>query len=145
MYWDTSALLKLYVDESDSSAYWELLLASKRCVYTSTLARAETLCALVRKHHCGDLDSSGVGALLKRFRDDIGGGRIVLVGVSEEVHSAVERLAAILGHGPIPMLRTLDMIHLGSAVASRSKEIVVADHRLRLAAASAGLRVLPVK
>ena len=73
-YWDTSALLKLYVDEPDSSEFWGLLLGSKHGVRTSTIARTEMYCALRKKETLKELKAGGAAALFDKFREDVANG-----------------------------------------------------------------------
>lgn len=143
-YWDTSALLKLYVDEPDSSEFWELLLASKEGVWTSTIARTEMFCTLQRKQQLGELQAGGAAAVYERFCKDVEKGRVGLIGLTEDVHREAERVGPLLSEKKPPLLvRSLDLIHLASALAAKSRELVATDVRLRDVASVAGLRVLP--
>jgi hypothetical protein len=76
-YWDTSALLKLYVDEPDSSEFWGLLLGSKHGVRTCT----EMYCALRKKENLKELKAGGAAALFDKFRQDVANGRVALLGL----------------------------------------------------------------
>jgi len=58
-YWDTSALLKLYVPEHDSGYFLDLVVSSGRPIVSSAIAAAEILCTLYRKECAGDLKSGG--------------------------------------------------------------------------------------
>jgi predicted nucleic acid-binding protein len=143
-YWDTSALLKLYVDETDSSEFWELLLASNEGVWTSTIARTEMFCTLRRKQQLGELQAGGAAALYERFCKDVDKGRLALIGLTEDVHREAERMGPLLSERKPPLLvRSLDLIHLATALAAKSRDLVATDVRLRDVASVAGLRVLP--
>ena len=143
-YWDTSALLKLYIDEPDSSEFWELLRLPRNGVWTSTIARTEMFCALQRKQRLGELQAGGAAAVYQRFFKDVEKGRIALIGLTEDVHREAERVGAVLSDKKPPLrVRSLDLIHLASALAAKSRELVATDVRLRDVATVAGLRVLP--
>ncbi len=124
VYLDSSALLKLVAKEPESTAlrrYWQLL--GRRV--SSALARAEVLRA-----------AYGIGPEpLLRARDVLR--RLDLLTIDEEL---LERAAFL---EPLT-LRTLDAIHLASALAlgSELEEVVTYDKRMAEAALGLGLRVV---
>jgi hypothetical protein len=62
------------------------------------------------------------------------------------VHREAERLGQRLPKSKAPLLlRSLDLIHIASAVVGKSVEIVATDVRLRDVASEIGLRVLPTR
>lgn len=143
-YWDTSAALKLYVAEPDSARFLDLIASSVEPILTSAIASAELLCAFHRKEAGGDLRRGSAGALFRRFRSDCAAGRIVLIPYGTDVLEEAEKLArlAYAGRQPTPV-RSLDLIHVASAVASGARRMVATDRRLRELAARTRLEILP--
>jgi predicted nucleic acid-binding protein len=146
LYWDTSALLKLYVMEADSSQFTQLLLKSNQAIATSTIADTEILCAVYRKESAGGLKSGGAAAVLQKFQEDCRAGRIVRISYSEDVIIGARQIVRLAfgGQGPV-MLRALDAIHLASAAVIDARAIVATDLRLREMALKIGLAILPPK
>ncbi len=127
LYIDTSALLKRVVVEAESMAVQELLRdrnAAGDLLTTSSLAWLEVWRAL-RRAAVADVESMANGALS---------------GVAELPLDALVLLRARrVGTGD---LRTLDAIHLASAVVIGADLLVTYDDRLAGAAQAVGLNVL---
>lgn len=104
-YFDTSALVKRYVDE-EGRAKVQQLLRRHQCV-TSALLPVEFRSALRRRVGDGSLEARRVPEIWKRFASDRE--FWALIDVTDEVLQAAEGLVA--AHP----LRTLDAIHLASA------------------------------
>jgi predicted nucleic acid-binding protein len=134
-YFDTSALIKRYVDEEGRRDVLQLL-RQHQCV-TSQLLSVELRSALRRRVADGSLDARRVPEILKRFAADRE--FWALVEVTSEVLQAAERLVA--AHP----LRTLDAIHVASAelfadrLASPELTFVSADARQTAVAAAIGM------
>ena len=124
IYLDTSALLKLFVHEPESSAlsHWLTQQTGTRVV-TSELTRLETLRACRREY---------VDLLLQAQ---------AFLGFLDVVALAGDILEDAV-HVGTPTLRSLDAIQLASALAIEEEltAFVVYDERLFEAAAAAGLR-----
>ncbi len=143
-YWDTSALVKLYVAESDSPGFLVLARQTEGPMLSSSIAAVEALCTLHRKERDGDLSAGGARLLFREFASDVKAGRIITVPYGADVAVEAEKLVHLAFGQPRPVLvRTLDAIHLASALAVKAKVMVAADARLRDLASLAGLRVLP--
>jgi len=144
MYWDTSALLKLYVAENDSGYFIGLIAKSDQAIVCSAISAIEILCALYRKERNRELKPGSAKAALQRFRADSVAGRLVIVPYGEDVIAAAAKIVeqAYLSAQPV-MLRSLDAIHMASATIVGSKIMVVTDARLRDVAAMARMLVLP--
>jgi predicted nucleic acid-binding protein len=143
-YWDTSALLKLYVPEDDSGYFLDLVVASDQPIVSSAIATAEMLCALYCKECAGDLKSGGALAAYRKFLGDCRAGRIVLVPYGEQVFTAAEEIVRLAFRRARPvMVRSLDAIHVASAVTARARIMVATDTRLRQVAAMAKLKLMP--
>ena len=142
-YWDTSALLKLYVNETDS-AYFETLAAENRPIFTADIAREEMLCTLYRKELEGNVEPGSADLLFKQFLSDESAGRVVIVPNGRDVVTEAERLVKrCYAVTPLLMVRSLDVIHVASALVGKAKTVVATDSRLRAAAGAMGLNVLP--
>jgi predicted nucleic acid-binding protein len=130
-YFDTSVLLKRYVREADSERAQELL--RRHLVVTSVLTR---------RHMAGELDQADLKAIVRQLARDRQ--RWHLVEVTAEV---LDRAEAVVGRVNV---RTLDAIHLGSALAvdaalnapAHSMPFVTGDERQRDAAQALGMQVV---
>lgn len=124
-YLDTSAAMKLLVEERESRALTTYLTSSdvgERQVVASWLLHTELHCAANR--HPGDVDLESVGLVLDT---------VTLVDVSR---------GDLLTAGALPgRLRSNDAIHLAVALRVGVEEMVTYDAELASAAAAAGLAV----
>jgi len=133
-YFDSSALLKLFLPESGSEEA-KLVWGSGIRRTTSRIAHAELACALgaaVRRGRLAHPDAGAVdGTFLRRNTDLI------------EADDGIVTGAAVLGvrHG----LKGLDAIHVSSALSLREFDPLVVswDERQRAAARAEGLPVYP--
>jgi len=134
-YFDTSALIKRYVDE-DGRRDVLRLLRRHQCV-TSRVLSVEVRSALRRRVTDGSLDARRVPQILKRFAADRE--FWALVEVTSEVLQAAEKIVAT------HPLRTLDAIHVASAglfadrLATAEITFVSADARQAAVAAAIGM------
>ncbi len=143
-YWDTSALFKVYAPEDDSGYFLDLVVSSDQPIVSSAIATAEMLCALYRKEWAGDLHSGGALATYRKFLGDCQAGRIVLVPYGEQVFMAAEEIVRLAFRVARPvMVRSLDAIHVASAVTAQARVMVATDARLRTVAAIAKLKLVP--
>jgi uncharacterized protein len=126
IYLDSSALVKLVVTEPESEALFELLGAWPDRV-SSALALTEVPRALSR---------GGFGPAERRRADQIFS-HVVLVGLDRRILTAAASLAPL-------SLRTLDAIHLATALAVREDlgGLITYDARLSVAARHVDLEVL---
>lgn len=122
LYLDASALVKLAVREPETEALSAWLAG--HALSSSELARAE----LVRACRLTDGSAARVAEAHRLL------GELDLIAVSREVLE----LAAVAGP---PRLRTLDAIHLATALLAQPDQLVAYDRRLLDAAAAAGLSV----
>jgi predicted nucleic acid-binding protein len=134
-YFDTSALVKRYIDESGRREVLQLLRRHE-CVASAVLP-VELRSALRRRVTEGALEAARLPEILKRVSADRAYWTLVEVG--PEVLAAAEKLVAV------HPLRTLDAIHVGSAqmfaagVSEADLMFVSADKRQTEAAAVIGL------
>ena len=141
MFADTSAIVKLYVEEVSAE-----VMRSITDVAISELTRVELPAALWRKHRAGELSSESAGVLSGAFEADYyrseGDGRYTVVRVSDAIMVTAALLVARSD------LRAGDAIQLASAVLARQAEpelttFAAFDARLRTAAAIEGFALLP--
>src|SRR5215210_4084498 len=107
LYLDTTALVKLYLDEEDSEAVHEAVEAAEG-VATSTVAYAETRAAFARRERFGDLDDEGLRRAVGAFDGDWRS--FVRISVSNLVAYRAGEMAERYA------LRGFDAVHLASAV-----------------------------
>lgn len=140
-YFDTSAVIKRYVDDPGRRQVLQLL--RRHACVTSAVLPVELRSALRRRVSEGSLDGERVPEILKRFAGDRA--FWTSVGVSTEVLAAAETLVA--SHP----LRALDAIHVASAqlFATRLTAprliFVSADARQTTAAAAVGLTTRQIR
>jgi uncharacterized protein len=136
VYFDSSALVKLVVDEPGSELAAEIWDGCDAAV-ASRLAYPEVRAALAAASRNHDLDADGLAAAEQAWEDYWPAARPV------ELTQAVERNAGELASRHA--LRGADAVHLASALAVGDTELIVAvwDRRLHAGARAAGLRVAP--
>ena len=136
--WDSSALVKLYADEERAveARSWGGPIA------ISALSLAEVLAAVWGKVARDELDDEQAATLDRAFIADIRGGRFAVLPVADPV--VVRSLACVRRH----RLRGADAVQLASALVAREADpdvntMAVFDRRLRTAASTEGLALLP--
>lgn len=143
IYWDTSCILKLYTAESDSSQWQKVAVGQDDELVSSALLETEMAYAFEQKEQRGDIKPGGAQALIRLFRRDMKEGRFVLYPVGRDVLSTAATIASSCYHArpPIP-LRTLDGLHLATALLLKCRAIATADSRMKAAAALLKLPVI---
>jgi uncharacterized protein len=136
-YFDTSALVKRYVQEPGRREVLQLL--RRYDVVTSAILPIELRSAVRRRVSEGSLDASRVPEILKRIAADRGYWTMVAVG-----HDIVTAAETLVADHP---LRTLDAIHVASAqlfvsrMAMSELMFVTSDGRQTAVAAAVGMFV----
>ena len=139
-YFDTSVLVKRYVQEPGSAAARRLL--QRYQFLSSAVAPVEVLSVVNRRRTLGELTQRDYVAIRSRLRKDHSYWELVEVG--EIVLNHAEDLAQKTG------LRTLDALHLASALTFQAASglivpFITADGRQRNAAATLGLNLIWVE
>jgi predicted nucleic acid-binding protein len=138
LYAESSAVLAWLLTERGSDHAHDLLTTAST-VATSALTLVECERGLLRAHLHGRLSDSQLARRKAQLAAAAVGWNIAPVG-DEVLHRASERF-------PNEPVRTLDAIHLATALLARSTvpdvSVISLDHRIRTAAAALGFEVLP--
>lgn len=139
---DSSAVVKLYADESDADR-----VRRRLSLVISQLARVEVPAALWRKNRIGELSTSDTAVLVEAFEADFYGteseeSRFMVMAVTEAV---LDHAAQLVGRYD---LRPHDGVQLASACEMKRAfgepvVFLVFDKALGAAAAAEGLRIEP--
>lgn len=140
IYWDTSCVLKLYAPEADSCAYLRLA-ESFGPLATSDLTKSELFYALLRKQAAGAISAGSAKIVFKKFLSDETKGRFIFFPVGEDVQMQARTVALRCYRAAVPVpIRTLDGLHLATALVATVEEIATADERMLQALPLLGLR-----
>jgi len=136
-YFDTSVLMKRYVQE-DGSAQARALLRRYRFL-SSAIAPLEALSAIYRRHVAGEIADQDLVGLVSRIQRDRGYWE--LIEMSPEILARAEQVIKDT------TLRTLDAIHVASVILFQSDSgirvpLITADWRQREGARRLGLDVI---
>ena len=143
VFWDTSALLKLYVAEPDSNAF-ATIARSEEPLAISAWTTHEMLCGLHRKELLRDLKAGGAEAIYQSILQQVTSGALHVISYTATVaQRTTEVIRGCYGARTPVAIRSLDALQLGSALAGGAIEMVSADARMRAGAKIFNLRVLP--
>lgn len=140
VYLDTSALAKLYVQESGSDAL-EAALLRRTDLVISDLGVTELCSALGRRSRDGELGIRQARAVHARILRDLAEERYRRAELASEVHREAERL--LLVPRLTVRLRAADALHVALARAAGVGALLTFDRRMRAAAEELGLFELP--
>ncbi|KAA1258038.1 Ribonuclease VapC46 [Rubripirellula obstinata] len=143
IYWDTSALLKLYAPETDSSDYRRLLISKPEPIAISTLHFVELYYALVAKECRGEIQPGAAKLLFQSFRRHVDERRYMSIEVDAKATAfSCQILDQCMGiANPIP-LRSLDGLHLGPMKSAGVTQLVAADLRMKHAAQAVSFAII---
>ena len=142
-YWDTSALVKLYVSEPDSQQFVAHLAATGPAT-SSELARWEIFRVFARKEADKVITTGAAETVFARFSADVASGRITFLPMSGDTEDHFRKLTLMLHRLAPPLFtRTLDAIHLATAQLHQAVELVATDVNLRKCAVAVGLKIFP--
>lgn len=136
VYFDSSALVKLVVDEGGSDLAARLWDGCDAAL-SSRLAYPEVRAALAAARRNNDLDQDDLAVALRSWEEFWSAVRPI------ELTASVERHAGVLTERHA--LRGADAVHLASALATATPNLVVAvwDRRLHAGAAAEDIAVAP--
>lgn len=136
-YFDSSALIKHYIDE-DGSAQVDRLFAAKQPLITSALTYAEVYAALHRLRRANAMSGAVLQRLCVSVEDDWQ--EFSVVELHEEIRQKIPQLCR-----DFP-LRGCDAVHLASALSIAERgarlQFICADRKLLNAAQDAGLAII---
>ena len=142
-YWDSSALVKLYVQELDSEEFRELALNASR-VATGSLTRHEVRTVFRRREEEGVLRSGESASLYDELSADIAATDVVIQPETPDTEREFGAVLEVCFSQTLPtFIRTNDALHLASAKVAGEREFITADMRQRAAAMLMGFTVLP--
>jgi predicted nucleic acid-binding protein len=143
-FWDTSALVKLYVRERDSDRFREMVRTSASVPLISQLSLSEMHRALWAKEFARAIPENRAEPTFRKFRCDIEARSIEIIPFGRDVQDEFDRIVPLCYRAmPVVPLRALDGLLLASALMARTRELVSTDSRMRAAGALLRLRVLP--
>jgi predicted nucleic acid-binding protein len=142
-FWDTSALVKLYIPESDSTDFAGIAGAIGPLV-VAAITPYEARTVFRRRELEGMIPAGGAIACHHRLMSDVKAGRIRVIpdsaDLEREFGAVVDRCFSAT---PPIYVRTYDALHLAAARVAGENEFVSADIRQRAAAARLGFTVIP--
>lgn len=143
-YWDTSALFKLYAQEADSEWFSDYLSRSDSIVHSSAITAVEIVSASYRQLRAKNLNPSVSSKIAEKLKKDRDARLLIQIPCSDDVVSQAQQVIERAAHHHPPiMIRSMDAIHVASALISGAKTMVATDDRLRVVAALNGLRLIP--
>jgi uncharacterized protein with PIN domain len=143
LFWDTSAVLKLYVDEPDAKPF-RTLAQRPESLLISALAVHELHCGLHRKEFVKALKPGMAEVLYHAFRDEIEAEYFRLIAYNSRVEQrALEVVRQCYGANAPVLVRVLDALQLASALTAGATDMVCTDTRMRHGATLLGMKVFP--
>lgn len=139
-YWDTSCVLALYVPERISLQVSQLASVEKGPIHSSAILEFEMTFAIHAKEVRGEIPRGSSERVLSRFQTDLQRGRFLLVPLGIDIKASAKEIATeILQMEPTVFLRTLDGIHIATALELGSSELITADKKMADAANLLGI------
>lgn len=141
-YWDTSCILALYVTDALSRQIAARASKEKQALASSAILEYEMTFALHAKEAKGEIPPDSAARALAKFQSDLHKGRFLLAPLGQDIKiRATEAARATLRNDPPLFLRTLDGIHIATALQLQSVELITADKRMAAAARILGISV----
>ncbi len=143
IYWDTSCVIKLYAQESDSDVWEQHAVGANDGLIASALMRTEAAYAFRQKESRGEIKPGAAEALLGLLDGDIKAGRYQMIPVGGDVLAEACTIAQECYLADLPVFtRTLDGIHLATARLLKCKRVATSDVRMRVAAEFLGFALI---
>jgi predicted nucleic acid-binding protein len=139
---DSSLIVALYLAEADSARADAACASVTPPIRLTDWHRVEIANAFQRAVKNGRITAAQAALLWQDFTADIAAGRFEIVAID---HAVVLNLTLVLTqkHTAIIGTRTLDLIHIASALDMGEADFLSFDHRQGQAARMEGLNVLP--
>lgn len=142
-YVDSSALVPVYVPERYSAAARSALRGSPQVPYTSLHAlEVPNAFALLRGRRLISVEEHL--AVRTHLQDDIDALRLVPIALDWE-QAFADAFELSQHHTPTLLARSLDLLHVAAAHATRCRVFVSADDRQLAVAKASGLKVVDIK
>lgn len=138
VYVDSSAIVKVYLPESDSDRV-DRMLRGRTDLVISELVVTEIISSAARRMREGTLSASDVRSLQRTILSDVESQRVRLVDLRSSTHREAERILITVR----ATLRAADSLHLALALESECRTVMTFDARLAAAAEAVGLDVAP--
>ena len=139
-YYDTGLLLKLYTAEPESPAVQAFVHHRAQAIQITDLHHAECVSAFRLKQFRGECTATEATGALKLLEEDIRAGVLRMVAVEwSQVWKKCRSLAE--AHAALTGCRTLDALHVASALMLGAREFITSDHRQTAFASKVGLSV----
>lgn len=140
LFFDTSALVKLFHEETGSKVVTELVTSPENEIWVCELVCIEFYSALFRRYRNREIDDDRLEEAILGFKEQYTSFRVEPVGqaVMKEAESLLQNFGKTIG------LRALDALHLGAFALIRQEDwfFVAADENLCRAAKSMGFGVI---
>jgi predicted nucleic acid-binding protein len=140
LFFDTSALVKLFHEEPGSDLVTSLIKASHNTIWLLELSRIEFYSALFRRFRNSELSDEDLKQAINGFNNQLNGFRV------EPLSHAIVNEAELLiqQYGKEHGLRSLDSLHLAAYILISEKEwqFVAADFNLLSVARAIGLNTI---
>ena len=139
---DSSLIVALYLNEADSARADAACASVAPPLRLTDWHRVEIANAIQRAVKTARITAEQASWLWKHFNEDIATGRFEIVNV-DHATVLVRTLALTQKHTATIGTRSLDLIHIASALEIGATDFLSFDHRQREAASAEGLNVLP--
>jgi predicted nucleic acid-binding protein len=139
-YTDASFLFSLYAIDAHSRRAAKLIARVKPPLVLSELSLLEFINALRLYLHRGELSSDEAEELDRIVHEDIGSGVVVVRALGPAAYSKAVELSR--EHTPELNVRTLDVLHVATAITLGAKTFLTFDQRQAKLARAVGLRTL---
>ena len=141
IYLDTSAFLKLYLREEGSEFVQRCLEEQDHPVPMPDILRCEFLNALRLKVFWNELTDQTADELLSLFDDRLLRGQYAVVEI--DANRRISDFRQLTSHSSTLGCRTLDVLHVATALQLGPDRFITFDDRQRMLAAASGLTVEP--
>ena len=141
VYVDPSALLKLYLQESESRAISEWRAGMRGPLMLTLHGKLEVVNALGLALHRGAVSVEAHRGAGAAFQEDLDSGRYVQASLLWR--ATLDRAAELSrAHTPVLGCRSLDVLHVASALTLGLNSFLTFDHRQQRLARAVGLKIL---
>jgi len=142
IYFDTSILIKLYVQEVNTPAALEVIKDIKNSIPFSHILEIELRTAIRLKYGQGEMTAAAMRSALQAMEQDLAGS--VLVRPEYDLEAVYERSESLSSkYAASTLARSSDILHIAAALEAGCKGFASFDARQRKLAALAGLKLIP--